>query len=154
MPSHAQFFRDGDRALILLPAARFRVRYVADYAAPIGSQYFDAEIDPEVFRDAIAGARTFGYLHEVENLRKRGLAQGGSLDNAVVFGPDGPMQPLRWPDEPVRHKVLDLLGDLSLLGVRPLCEVIAIKSGHKLHCTATKELRRQIVRAVPSANVR
>ncbi|MBV8245246.1 MAG: UDP-3-O-[3-hydroxymyristoyl] N-acetylglucosamine deacetylase [Candidatus Eremiobacteraeota bacterium] len=154
VPSHAQFFRDGDRALILLPAARFRVRYVADYAAPIGSQYFDAEIDPEVFRDTIAGARTFGYLHEVENLRKRGLAQGGSLDNAVVFGPDGPMQPLRWPDEPVRHKVLDLLGDLSLLGVRPQCEVIAIKSGHKLHCTATKELRRQIVRAVPSANVR
>jgi UDP-3-O-[3-hydroxymyristoyl] N-acetylglucosamine deacetylase len=80
-------------------------------------------------------------LHEVEALRARGLALGGSLENAIVFAPDGPMQPLRWPNEVVRHKVLDLIGDFALLGAWPLCEVVAIKSGHALHAQATRELR-------------
>ena len=71
----------------------------------------------------------------------RGLAQGGTLENAVVFGPDGPLAPLRSPTEPARHKILDLVGDFALLGAYPQCEVIAIKSGHKLHCMAVRELR-------------
>jgi len=75
------------------------------------------------------------------------------LENALVFAPDGPMQPLRWPNEPVRHKVLDLLGDFALLGAWPQCEVLAIKSGHKLHCIATSELRRQTAGKMPSAKV-
>jgi len=99
----------------------------------------------------IAGARTFGYLHEVEALRKRGLAQGGTLENAVVFAPDGPMQALRWDDEPVRHKVLDLLGDFALLGAWPQCEVVAIKSGHKLHCIMTEQLREEVRAQLPPA---
>ncbi len=148
-----QFFRDGDRTVILLPAAHFRVRFLADFAAPIGTQFFDGEISPEFFHKEIAGARTFGYLHEVEALLKRGLAQGGTLENAVVFAPDGPMQPLRWPDEVVRHKVLDLIGDFALLGAYPQCEIIAIKSGHRLHCVATGELRKQLKRGLPAANV-
>jgi UDP-3-O-[3-hydroxymyristoyl] N-acetylglucosamine deacetylase len=80
-------------------------------------------------------------LHEVEALLARGLAQGGTLENAVVFGQDGPLQPLRWPDEPVRHKVLDMIGDFALLGMYPQCEVVALKSGHKLHAAVMGELR-------------
>ncbi len=92
-------------------------------------------------RSEIAPARTFGYLDEVTALRARGLARGGSLDNAIVFSPNGAMQELRWSNEVVRHKVLDLLGDLSLLGMRPRCDIVAIKSGHDLHVRAVRELR-------------
>ncbi|GAC1658276.1 MAG: UDP-3-O-acyl-N-acetylglucosamine deacetylase [Vulcanimicrobiaceae bacterium] len=149
-----QFFRDADRAVIVLPAARLRVKFLADFAPPIGTQFFDAEITPAFFHAEVAAARTFGYLHEVEALLKRGLAQGGTMENAIVFAPDGPMQPLRWPDEVVRHKVLDLLGDFALLGAYPQCEIIAIKSGHRLHCLATSELRKQFAPSLPSAKVR
>ena len=154
VPAAAQFFRDGDRTVIVLPAASFRVRFLADFPAPVGTQFLDAEITPEFFRNEIAAARTFGYLHEVEALLKRGLAKGGTLENALVFAPDGPMQPLRWPNEVVRHKVLDLIGDFALLGAYPQCEVIAIKSGHKLHCVATNELRKQNAGTLAEAKVR
>lgn len=151
--SAPQFFRDGDRTIIVLPASNFRVRFLADFPPPVGTQFLDADITPEFFLAEIAAARTFGYLHEVEALLKRGLAQGGTLENALVFAPDGPMQPMRWPNEVVRHKVLDLLGDFSLLGAYPQCEIVAIKSGHKLHCMATNELRKQIIE-LPEAKVR
>lgn len=154
VPIEPEFVRDGDRAIVILPSAHLRVRFVADFAPPIGVQYFDEEIDAETFGSEIAGARTFGYLHEVQALRERGLAQGGTLDNALVFAPEGPMQELRWPNEPVRHKVLDLLGDFALLGVYPQCEIVAIKSGHRLHCLAVTQLRKQIGSALPSAKVR
>lgn len=133
--------RDGDRLVAALPAPAFRVRFVADFAMPIGTQYFDGEVDAELYEREIAGARTFGYLHEVEGLRARGLARGGSLENALVFAPDGPMQPLRWPNEVVRHKVLDLIGDFALLGAWPQFEVVAVKSGHEMHARATRALR-------------
>jgi UDP-3-O-[3-hydroxymyristoyl] N-acetylglucosamine deacetylase len=135
------FVRCADRVIAALPAPSFRVRFVADFAAPIGTQYFDAEIDPQFYRTEIAGARTFAYLHEIESLWAKGLGRGGSLENALVFTPDGPMQPLRWPDEAVRHKVLDLIGDLALLGMWPCFEVVAIKSGHELHASLVRELR-------------
>jgi UDP-3-O-[3-hydroxymyristoyl] N-acetylglucosamine deacetylase len=120
------------------------VRFVADFPAPIGTQYFCSEIDSERYVEEIAGARTFGYLHEVEALLARGLARGGSLENALVFTADGPLQPLRWPNEAVRHKVLDLIGDLALLGAWPRCELIAIKSGHQLHSSLTSALRTRL----------
>ncbi len=147
------FVRDGDRVLIVLPAAAFRVRFLADFAAPIGTQYFDGEVNADMFAREVCAARTFGFAHELEALRARGLAKGGTLENAVVFTPEGPLQNLRWPDEPVRHKVLDLLGDLALLGYWPQCEIFAVKSGHKLHCIATNELRRQIQSTLPAAQV-
>ncbi len=139
----------GDRMIAAFPADEFRIRFVADFAAPVGTQYFDAAIDPAVYRQEIAGARTFAFLHEIEALWARGLGRGGSLENALVFTPDGPMQPLRWPNEAVRHKVLDLIGDLALLGAWPQCEIVAIKSGHELHASLTKALRGRI--AVTSA---
>jgi UDP-3-O-[3-hydroxymyristoyl] N-acetylglucosamine deacetylase len=142
IPTEPRVFRDGDKLLVVAPASSFRVRMAVDYPAPIGAQYVEAEITPETYIREIAPNRTFGFLHEVESLVKRGLAQGGTLENAVVFGPDGPLAPLRDPNEPARHKILDLVGDFALLGAYPQCEVIAIKSGHKLHCTAVRELRR------------
>jgi UDP-3-O-[3-hydroxymyristoyl] N-acetylglucosamine deacetylase len=140
IPTEPRVFRDGDKMLIVAPAATFRVRMTVDYPAPVGAQYVEAEITPESYAREVAPNRTFGFLHEVEALIKRGLAQGGTLENAAVFGPDGPLAPLRDRNEPARHKIVDLVGDFALLGAYPQCEVIAIKSGHKLHCMAVREL--------------
>ncbi len=142
-PSEPFELRDGDKAVVVLPSREFRVRFVGDYAPPIGTHYFDGAITPEVYRTQIAGARTFTFLRDVEAMRARGLARGGSLDNALVYDEHGPMQPLQWPNEIVRHKVLDLIGDLTLLGAYPQCEVIAIKSGHALHTRVARELRKR-----------
>ncbi|MGD0475179.1 MAG: UDP-3-O-acyl-N-acetylglucosamine deacetylase [Candidatus Velthaea sp.] len=141
IPTRPYLFRDGDKLLIVVPASTFRIRMTVDYDEPIGAQYRDMEIDPATYCTEIAPNRTFGFEHEVQALIRRGLAQGGTLENAVVFGPDGPLAPLRSADEPCRHKILDLVGDFALLGAYPQCEVIAIKSGHKLHCMAVRELR-------------
>jgi UDP-3-O-[3-hydroxymyristoyl] N-acetylglucosamine deacetylase len=143
-------YREGDALLILTPAEKFRVRCSIDFPAPIGAGYFDAELDPVTYRERVASARTFGYLHEVEALIANGLARGGTLDNALVFAPDGPMTPLRMSNEPVAHKVLDLVGDLSLLGAAPCFEAVAIKSGHRLHATATRDLRAAAVSGIAS----
>jgi UDP-3-O-[3-hydroxymyristoyl] N-acetylglucosamine deacetylase len=140
-PVEAMEFRDADRVVVVLPAAAFRVRFVGDYAPPIGTHYFDAPITPQLYRDEIAGARTFAFLRDVEAMRARGLARGGSLENALVYDEGGPMQPLQWPNEVARHKVLDLIGDFALLGAWPQCEVIAIKSGHAMHVRVVNELR-------------
>ncbi|MGP6156905.1 MAG: UDP-3-O-acyl-N-acetylglucosamine deacetylase [Vulcanimicrobiaceae bacterium] len=134
-------FRDGDALLIVVPSDAFRITFAVDYAPPIGAQFFDLTIDPDHFIREIAPARTFGYLHEVEALLKAGLARGGSLENALVFAPDGPLTPLRWPNEVVRHKTLDLIGDFALLGAWPKCLVVSVKSGHRLHARAAKGLR-------------
>jgi UDP-3-O-[3-hydroxymyristoyl] N-acetylglucosamine deacetylase len=141
IPTEPHVFRDGDKMLVILPSSSFRIRMTVNYDAPIGAQYRDLEIDPSTYRAEVAPSRTFGFQYEVEALIRRGLAQGGTLENAVVFGPDGPLAPLRSADEPCRHKMLDLIGDLALLGAYPQCEIIAIKSGHKLHCMAVRELR-------------
>ena len=133
--------RDGDALLAIAPSDSFRIRFAVDYAPPIGAQFIDATIEPDYFIREIAPARTFGYLHEVEALRNAGLARGGTLDNALVFAPDGPLTPQRWPNEVVRHKTLDLIGDFALLGAWPKLEVVSVKSGHRLHARAANELR-------------
>ncbi len=147
-PTQPAVFRDGDKLLVVVPAPAFRVRMTVDFPAPVGVQYADVVITPETYRAEVARNRTFGYRHEVEALLARGLAMGGSLENAVVFDTDGPMQALRRADEPVWHKVLDLIGDFALLGAYPQCEIIAFKSGHALHYEAVRELS---ARAVPAA---
>ena len=154
IPTETRVFRDGDKLLVVAPASSFRVRMLVDYPLPIGTQYVETEITPEKYRTDVAPNRTFGFLHEVESLVKRGLAQGGTLENAVVFGPDGPLAPLRSPTEPARHKILDLVGDFALLGAYPQCEVIAVKSGHKLHCTAVRELVGSSLRDEPAIGQR
>jgi len=135
------FYREGNATLVVLPSEEFRIKFLVDFEPPVGTQFLDMAIEPDRFLAEIAPARTFGYLHDVEALLAAGLARGGSLDNALVFAPDGPMTPMRWPNEVVRHKALDLIGDFALLGAWPQCEVISIKSGHRLHALATNGLR-------------
>jgi len=141
-------FADGDAILILSPADAFRLRFAVEFAPPIGAQFIDTKLEAGAYVREIAQARTFGYLHEVEALLAAGLARGGSLENALVFAPDGPLTPLRWPNEVVRHKALDLIGDLALLGAWPMCDIVSIKSGHRLHARATATLRRHALSAV------
>jgi UDP-3-O-[3-hydroxymyristoyl] N-acetylglucosamine deacetylase len=144
-------YRDGDKSVVVAPAAHLRVTVAVDYAPPVGAQFLDLEITPETYLTEIAPARTFGFKHEIESLIRRGLALGGTLDNAVVYGPDGPLNALRFPNEAVRHKALDLIGDLALLGAVPQFQAFAVKSGHKLHATAVQDLAREHGAAVVAA---
>ena len=126
---------DGARSVVAYPCDTLRLSYTINFDHPLlRHQEYSAEIDETGFVDEIAPARTFGFLKDVELMRQSGLALGGSLDNAVVLGETGVLNnPLRFPDEFVRHKLLDLLGDLVLLG-RPLkAHVVATRAGHELH---------------------
>jgi len=101
--------------------------------AAIGRQLFTLTLTPEAFVAELAPARTFGFLEQVEQLRASGLIQGGALENALVCDGDRWLNPpLRYPDEPVRHKLLDLLGDLALVGI-PQAQVFAYRGSHGLH---------------------
>jgi UDP-3-O-[3-hydroxymyristoyl] N-acetylglucosamine deacetylase len=105
-----------------------------EYPQPaIGRQLFSLALTPEAFVAEVAPARTFGFLEQVEQLQQMGLIQGGALDNALVCDGDHWLNPpLRYADEPVRHKLLDLLGDLALAGL-PLAQVFAYRGSHGLH---------------------
>jgi len=126
-------YRDGDVEILGLPAPALRLGFTIQFDnAVLGTQHLALDLTPAVFRDQVAPARTFVLYRDVERLRERGMIKGGSLSNAVVVEDNGIMntEPLRFPDEFVRHKLLDLLGDLFLLG-RPLVgEVHAVRSGH------------------------
>ena len=117
-----------------LPSERLRLGAAIEFPqAAIGRQLFSLELTPEAFVREIAPARTFGFREQVEQLRAAGLIQGGALDNALVCDGDGWLNPpLRYPDEPVRHKLLDLLGDLALAGL-PQAQVFAFRGSHGLH---------------------
>jgi UDP-3-O-[3-hydroxymyristoyl] N-acetylglucosamine deacetylase len=129
--------RDGDGWMAAVPAGRLEIHSTVEYDHPaIGRQVFDYRDDgPEVFAATLARARTFGFLQDVEQLKASGYIQGGSLDNAVVVGTSGVVnsEGLRWPDEFVRHKTLDLLGDLALFGGPLRGRITAYKAGHRLH---------------------
>lgn len=119
--------------IIALPSDRLRVSFTFVSSHPaIGTQYGDWIITPEVFEQEIAPARTLGFLETFESLKKRGLALGGSFDIAVVVDEEKIITPLRFEDEIVRHKVLDVLGDISLLG-HVCAHFVAVKSGHALN---------------------
>jgi UDP-3-O-[3-hydroxymyristoyl] N-acetylglucosamine deacetylase len=128
---------EDDRSIRIDPAPTFRVSYAIDFPHPaIGRQELKLDaVDADRFASEIAGARTFGFLREVDSLRSAGLALGGTLDNTIVLDDCSVMNEdgLRWPDEFVRHKVLDLFGDLALLGSRLRGHVQVEKGGHTLH---------------------
>jgi UDP-3-O-[3-hydroxymyristoyl] N-acetylglucosamine deacetylase len=131
--------RDGDRVLRLAPGPDVDVRSTIDFAHPaIGRASVRWAGDPEDFVNRLAPARTFALLEDVEALYAAGRIRGGTLDAAVVLGPDGPLNPegLRFPDEPARHKLLDLLGDLALLGGAPRGRVEAERYGHGMMARA------------------
>ncbi|HEY9624492.1 MAG TPA: UDP-3-O-acyl-N-acetylglucosamine deacetylase [Crinalium sp.] len=132
----------GDAFVAALPSSELRFTYGIDFDLPaIGNQWYSWTPRQEQFEAAIAPARTFGLAHQIEQLRVNGLIKGGSLDNALVCGNDGWLNPpLRFSNEPVRHKLLDLIGDLSLLGAYPLAHVLAYKASHHLHTQLTQRL--------------
>jgi UDP-3-O-[3-hydroxymyristoyl] N-acetylglucosamine deacetylase len=128
--------RDGLKMISISPADEFHLSYDIDFTHPlIGRQHFDQTIGPHSYRSEVGIARTFGFYDEVEMLRRNGLIRGGSLENAIVLTRDGMMNEatLQFKDEFVRHKVLDLIGDLALLGSPILARVNAHRAGHALH---------------------
>lgn len=124
------------------PDAVFRITYCIEYDHPlIQRQELTLALNPESFVTEIAPSRTFGFLKDVPSLRAQDLALGGSLENAVVLDDKGSVSgPLRFPDECVRHKILDLIGDLSLLGSPVIGHFSAHKAGHGLHLKAVRFL--------------
>ena len=139
--------RERDRWIRAEPADRLDISYTIDFDHPcIGRQTFElADLDADRFVRDLASARTFGFAHEVASLRELGLARGGGLENTVVLGEEDVLNEggLRFPDEFVRHKVIDLIGDLALLGGPLNAHVRVEKGGHALH--------HRLVRAIASA---
>lgn len=132
--------RQEDKFVAIFPYDGFRVTFTSINAHPLlGVQFGDYEITEEVFAKELAPARTIGFMHEVEYLKSQGLALGGSLENAVVYDDTSVLTPLRFSDELVRHKILDVVGDLALAGnVRG--HVIAVKSSHALNTALAKQI--------------
>ena len=132
--------------VMALPYDNFKISYTIDFNHSfLKSQYFEIEVNLENYMENIARCRTFAFDYEIEFLKKNNLALGGSLENAVVVGVDGPLNPegLRYPDEFVRHKILDIVGDLYVLG-RPLqAHIIAIKAGHYVNSRLTEMIAKK-----------
>jgi UDP-3-O-[3-hydroxymyristoyl] N-acetylglucosamine deacetylase len=144
--TEALWIHQGDQFVAAVPSSELRFSYGIDFeAAPIGNQWYSWSPEVESFGEAIAPARTFGLAHQIEQLRLAGLIKGGSLDNALVCSQtDWINPPLRFSNEPVRHKLLDLVGDLSLVGQLPVAHYMAYKASHNLH--AQLALRLQALR--------
>jgi UDP-3-O-[3-hydroxymyristoyl] N-acetylglucosamine deacetylase len=126
---------DKGKRISILPDEAFRLTCDTDYPAPVGRQSIELEVTPERYAAELAYARTFGWEHDLDQMRNMGLIRGASLENAVCFTAEGPMNPdgLRAIDECCRHKALDLIGDLALLGRPLLGHVIAERAGHAMH---------------------
>ena len=135
-----------NREIRIEPADEYRVTCHIDFDNPsVGRQSRSVSISDGGFTRELAAARTFTFVHEVEALRAAGLIKGGSLENAIVLRPDGGMLNdvgLRWPDEFVRHKMIDIVGDLALLGMPVLGHVVADRAGHALHTQLVAKLAR------------
>ncbi len=148
-----------DKFILLMPStgSELFIDYSIDFAHPfLTSQSYSGRFSKDVFMEEVGRARTFGFLRDVEALRANGLARGGSLSNAIVIGEteilntDG----LRYPDEFVRHKVLDLMGDISILGVPVIGRLVAHRSGHELNHCLVKEIMRRPMRWALTESVR
>tara|TARA_B100000745_G_scaffold212539_1_gene140855 strand:+ start:21 stop:923 length:903 start_codon:yes stop_codon:yes gene_type:complete len=125
----------GDKEIALYPSEHFKITYSISFDHPLlEHQSREIQLNKESFVDQIAPARTFGFLKEVESLRRQGLALGGSLDNAIVLSESGVLnRSLRFEDEFVRHKILDAIGDLSLIGYPLIGHLVVNRGGHALH---------------------
>jgi len=137
------FVRDGNKQLAIWPAEVTGISYFIDFDHPmLKEQYLQYRPTEEAFLREICDARTFGFMSDVKALQANGLAKGASLDNAVALGEDSVLNKdgLRYKDEFVRHKILDLIGDLSLLGMPIIGHVVAHKSGHALNAQMVSKL--------------
>jgi UDP-3-O-[3-hydroxymyristoyl] N-acetylglucosamine deacetylase len=136
-------FEQGDRKMSIEPSDKYEITCLIDFPHPfINQQTFNFTLTNGSFGREIASARTFGFTREIEMLRKANLALGGSLENAIVLSDDGMLneQPLRFADEFVRHKILDIIGDFALLGMPLLGKIKAEKSGHSVHASMMSKL--------------
>jgi UDP-3-O-[3-hydroxymyristoyl] N-acetylglucosamine deacetylase len=135
---------EGNKFIAIYPADSYSVSYTINFPHPlIGKETFRVELSNGNFLREIAPARTFGFLHEAEAMRQQGLIRGASTDNAVVLTRDAVMNPpLRYPDEFVRHKVLDLIGDLALVGRQILGSIVADRAGHAMHTALVSRILR------------
>ena len=132
--------------VMALPYDGFKISYTIDFNHSfLKSQYYELEVNLENYMENIAKCRTFAFDYEIDFLKKNNLALGGSLENAVVIGADGPLNPegLRYPDEFVRHKILDIIGDLYVLGTPIKAHVIAIKAGHYVNSRLTEMIAKK-----------
>jgi UDP-3-O-[3-hydroxymyristoyl] N-acetylglucosamine deacetylase len=136
--------REGDKFIAVYPHNGYSVSYHIDFPHPlVGNETFEITLNNGAFQREIASARTFGFLHEAEAMRNMGLIRGASEENAIVLTRDGITNPpLRYRDEFVRHKVLDLIGDLALLGKRIIGRVVADRAGHAMHTALVMRLLR------------
>lgn len=131
---HAVEVREGEKFIGVYPGSGYRISYTIDFPAPIGQQKTCVDLAAETYGSEIAPARTFGYKADEKKLRDMGLIRGASAENAIILGKNGPENgPLRFVDEYVRHKVLDLIGDLALAGRRLEGHVVAVRAGHAMH---------------------
>ena len=136
--------REGDKFIAVYPADTYSVSYSINFAHPlIGKETFSVDLSDGNYLSEIAPARTFGFLHEAEAMRQQGLIRGASQENAIVLSRDALMNPpLRFVDEFVRNKVLDLIGDLALLGEQILGNVVADRAGHAMHTALVSRILR------------
>lgn len=137
------WIRERDLFVAAIPSPELRFTYGIDFSySAIGQQWFSWSPSREKFSEAIAPARTFGFADQIEQLQKAGLIKGGSLENALVCDAEGWLNPpLRFENEPARHKLLDLIGDLSLLGTIPQAHYIAYKASHHLHIQLARAIQ-------------
>jgi UDP-3-O-[3-hydroxymyristoyl] N-acetylglucosamine deacetylase len=134
---------NGDGSAMFMPSDEFKITYEIDFKHPvIGKQSFDMSFSDEIYEKEICAAQTFGFLKDLEFLQARGLALGGSLKNAIVLDDNKIInkEGQRIPDVFVKHKILDAIGDLFLLGMPIIGHFIAYKSGHRLNNLLLKEL--------------
>jgi UDP-3-O-[3-hydroxymyristoyl] N-acetylglucosamine deacetylase len=136
--------REGNKFIAIYPADSYSVSYTIDFPHPlIGRETFRVDLSDGNYLREIAPARTFGFLHEADAMRQQGLIRGASTENAIVLTLEGLMNPpLRYPDEFVRHKVLDLIGDLALVGKQILGNIVADRAGHAMHTALVSRLLR------------
>jgi len=135
---------EGNKFIGIYPAESYSISYTINFPHPmIGREAFRLELTNGQYVSQIAPARTFGFLHEAEALRQQGLIRGASKENALVLTRNGlENPPLRYPDEFVRHKILDLIGDLALIGKQVLGKVVADLAGHAMHTALVSRLLR------------
>lgn len=132
-----------EKKISIYPSQVFQIEYSIDFHHPlVGRQHFEYHPPQIAYAEEVAPCRTFGFFHEVEELRKNGLIRGGSLENALVLTETGLMNgPLRFPSEFVRHKILDCLGDIALIGYPILGKIIANRAGHAMHTELATKIR-------------
>jgi UDP-3-O-[3-hydroxymyristoyl] N-acetylglucosamine deacetylase len=135
--------REGNKSIAVYPSSGYTVSYNIQFAAPIGEQSFEIDLSRDFYRKELSPARTFGFLREEKAMRNMGLIRGATEANVIVLTEDGVKNgPLRFPDEFVRHKVLDLIGDLALLGKQILGRIVADRAGHAMHTALVSRLLR------------